>query len=111
MLVWHIDVIKIPLGTMDIVLILDEANELTPHRGPHLQVQPLYETLAATIEQAQSANISTTDHTDTTPVEPILGASTTLSSSHSTLSSTLVLLARVQNLGVQMATLLHQIKP
>ena len=33
--VWHIDVIKTSPSTVDIGLIRDEANELSPHRGPH----------------------------------------------------------------------------
>ena len=32
--IWHIDQLKTLLGTVDIGLIRDEANELAPHRGP-----------------------------------------------------------------------------
>ena len=32
--VWHVDQLKTPLGTVDVVLIRDEANELAPRRGP-----------------------------------------------------------------------------
>ena len=33
--IWHVDQLKTPLGTIDIGLIRDEANELAPRRGPH----------------------------------------------------------------------------
>ena len=49
---WHIDVIKTPPDTVDIGLIRDESNELSPYRGPHPEVQPLTEILAATVDQA-----------------------------------------------------------
>ena len=32
--IWHIDKLMTPLGTTDIGLISDEANELSPRRGP-----------------------------------------------------------------------------
>ena len=93
--VWHIDVIKTLPSTVDIGLIHDEANELAPHRRPRTEVQPLGENLAATVEQAQEANPTTSKNIDTSSVESIPGASTTLSFSHSTPSTTLVPLARV----------------
>ena len=37
----HVDQLKTPLGTVDISLIRDEANELAPRRGPHLELPPL----------------------------------------------------------------------
>ena len=49
---WHIDQIKTPLGTVDIDLIRDEANELDPHRGPRPEVPPLGENLADIVEKA-----------------------------------------------------------
>ena len=33
--IWHVYQLKTLLGTVDIGLIRDEANELEPHRGPH----------------------------------------------------------------------------
>ena len=41
--IWHIDQLKTRMGTVDIGLIRDEANELAPHRGPHLELPPLGE--------------------------------------------------------------------
>ena len=52
-LVWHIDLLKTPPGTVDIGLICDEGNDLVPNRGPGPEVQPLGENLAATVEQSQ----------------------------------------------------------
>ena len=109
--VWHIDVLKIPSGILDIGLIRDESNELAPNRGPCIEVQPLGENQTATVEQAQGANPDTSERTDTTLVEAILSVSTTPSSSHSIPSATLVPLARVQKLESQMAKLLHHIQP
>ena len=34
--IWHIDQLETPLGSVDIGLIRDKANELAPRRGPHL---------------------------------------------------------------------------
>ena len=31
--IWHVDQLKTPQGTVDVVLIRDEANELAPRRG------------------------------------------------------------------------------
>ena len=39
--IWHIDQLKTPMGTVDVGLIRDEANELAPRRGPHLELPPL----------------------------------------------------------------------
>ena len=32
--IWHVDQLKTPQGTVDVVLIRDEANEFAPRRGP-----------------------------------------------------------------------------
>ena len=32
--IWHVDQLKTPLGTVDVGLIKDEANDLAPRRGP-----------------------------------------------------------------------------
>ena len=74
-------------------------------------MKPLGENLAATIEQDQGANPATSEPTDTTPVESILGCNFAPSSSRSIPSATLVPLSRVQKLEAQMATLLHHIQP
>ncbi|TMX03847.1 hypothetical protein EJD97_013573 [Solanum chilense] len=103
--------IKTPPGTIDIGLIRDEANELAPHRGPRVDVPLLGENLADTVEQAQAASQATFEPTNTTTVESISGGSTATSSYHSTPSTILVPLARVQKLESQMSTLLHHIQP
>ena len=45
----HIDQRKTPLGTVDIGIIRDEANELAPRKGPRLKFPPLSENLAYTL--------------------------------------------------------------
>ena len=94
--IWHIDQLKAPLGTIDIGLIRDEANELAPCRGPRPELPPLSENMADTVAQARM---------DTQ------AASTDTSSSCSAPFPALVPLARVQKLEAQMATLLHHIQP
>ena len=93
--VWHIDVLKTLSSKVDIGLIRDEANEFTPKRGPRIEVQPLGENLAATIENAQGDNPVTSEPTDITLVESIPSGSTAPSSYHSISSATVILLARV----------------
>ena len=39
--IWYIDQLKTSLGTVDIDLIRDEANELAPCRGPHPELPHL----------------------------------------------------------------------
>ena len=109
--IWHIDQLKTPLGTVDIGLIRDEANELAPHRRPRPEVPPLDENLADTVAHARTATHATLAPTDTNPVESISGRRTAPSSSHSTPSPALVPLARVQKLEAQIATLVHHIQP
>ena len=92
----HVDQLKTPLGTVDIGLIRDEANELSPLKGPRPEFPPLGENLADTVAQARM---------DTQ------AASTDTSSSCSAPVPALVPLARVQKLEAQMATLLHHIQP
>ena len=46
---WNINVIKTLPRQVDIGLIPDEANELSPNRGARIEVQPLGENLAAMI--------------------------------------------------------------
>ena len=62
--IWHVDQLKTPLGTIDIGLIKDEANELAPRRGPRPEVSPLGDNLDDTVAQArtatQEASIDTT---------------------------------------------------
>ena len=91
--IWHVDQLKTPLGTVDIGLIRDEANEFAPHRGTRLELPPLGDNLANTVAQARTAMQAAC--TDTTPIEFISGSNTALSSSRSAPFPALVLLARV----------------
>ena len=50
----HVDQLKTPLGTVDIGLIRDEANELAPRRGPRPELPPLGDNLADTVAQART---------------------------------------------------------
>ena len=109
--IWHIDQLKTPLGTVDIGLIRDEANELAPRRGPRPELPLLGENLADTVAHARTATKTSFETTDTTPVESIPGSSTAPRSSRSYPFPALVPLARVQKLKAQMATLLHHIQP
>ena len=106
--IWHIDYLKILLGTIDIGFIRDEANELAPRRGTCPELPLLGENLADTVAQARTATQATS--TDTTLVESISGSRTAPSSSCSAPFPALVPLARVQKLEAQMATLLHHIQ-
>ncbi|TMX02625.1 hypothetical protein EJD97_020737 [Solanum chilense] len=109
--IWNIDQLKTPLGTIDIGLIGDEANELDPHRGPHQEFPPFGDNLADTVAQVRTAMQDASETTDTTPVESISSSSTALSSSRSAPFPALVSLSRVQKLEARMATLLHHIHP
>lgn len=75
-------------------------------------MHPLGENLADMVEQAQVADHATLEPTVATPTESAPGTSVAPSSSRSTPPlTTLVPLARVQNLEAQMSTLLHHIHP
>ena len=65
--VWHIDMLKTPIGIVDISLIRDDANEIDPNRGPRAEVQQLGERLATTVEQAQWADQDTSEPIGNTP--------------------------------------------
>ena len=67
--------------------------------------------MANTVAHARTAMQAASKTTDTTPVESILGSSTTPSSSNSAPFPAVVPLARVQKLEAQMATLMHHIHP
>ena len=53
--IWHVDQLKTPLDTVDIELIRDEANELTPCRGPHPELPPFGDNLADKVAHAHTA--------------------------------------------------------
>ena len=99
--IWHVDQLKIPQGTVDVSLIRDEANELSPHRGTNVELPPLADDLADTVAQACAA---TQASTDTTPVESIPSSSPAPSSSRTAPLPLPAPLARVQQLEAQMAT-------
>ena len=109
--IWNIDQLKTLVGTVDIGLIGDEANELDPHRGPRPELPPLGENFVDTVAHARTAMQSASKTTDTTPVESIPGSSTSPSSSRSAPFPALVPLARVHKLVARMATLLYHIQP
>ena len=67
--IWHVDQIKTPLGTVDIGIIRDEANELAPRERPRQELPLLCDNLADTVAQARTATQAAC--TDTTPVESI----------------------------------------
>ena len=109
--IWHIYQIKTPSTTIYIGLIRDEANELAARRGPLSEVPLIGENLADTTEQAQAVTQATSETTDTTLVESILGGITALRSSRSSPSATMVPLPRVKKHEAPMVTLLHHIHP
>ena len=49
--IWHVDQLKTPLGTVDIVLITDDANEFASSRGPRTELPLLCDNLANTVAQ------------------------------------------------------------
>ncbi len=109
--IWNINVLKTLSGTVDIVLIRDEATEAASNRGPKGEVQPLSENLVDIVEQAQGAAQDTTEPTNTTLFEYIPTISNAPSSSRFTPSAALVAISSVKKLDDQMATLLHHIQP
>ena len=66
----HIYQLKTPLGTVDISLIKDKANELSPCRGPRPELPPLGQNQDDTIAHAQTATQAASETTDITLVEP-----------------------------------------
>lgn len=69
------------------------------NRGPRIEVHPQGKKLATMIEQAQGANLATSEPTDTTQIEYILSDNTAPSSSRSIPSFTLFSVAGVHKLG------------
>ena len=93
---WHVDQFKTLQGTVGVVLIRDEANELAPRRGLHLELPQLGDDLTEMVAQAHTAMQAAS--TDTTPIASIPGSSTAPSSSRIAPPPTLLSLARVQKL-------------
>ena len=73
--IWHIYQLKTLMGTVDIGLITDEANELAPRREPHQELPPLGKNPADTVAHAHTATHATSEITNTTLVESIPGCS------------------------------------
>ena len=73
--IWHRDTLLTPVGTVDIGLIRDEANVAATRRGPRVELHPVSENSAATIELAQGADPSTSEPSDTIPDESTHGTS------------------------------------
>ena len=71
-LIWHMDVLRTSTRIVDIDLIMDEANEAKPYRGPRVGVQLLGENLE---------HLAASEPTDTTPVKSIQGTNGAPSSS------------------------------
>ena len=57
-LIWHVDQLKTPQGTVDVGLIRDEVNELAPRRGLRPELPPLADDLADIVAQARTATQS-----------------------------------------------------
>ena len=93
--IWHIDHPKTPLGTVDIDLIRDEANELSPCRGPRPELPSLGDDLDDMVAHARTATQAASETIDTTPVDSPPGSSTAPNTSRSYPFSALVPLARV----------------
>ena len=52
--IWHIDQLKTRMGTVDIGLIRDEANELAPCTGPRPDLPPYGDNIAEMVAQART---------------------------------------------------------
>ncbi|KAG5585447.1 hypothetical protein H5410_045881 [Solanum commersonii] len=112
-LIWHCDRLIHPTGALDIGLIRDEENVAAPRREPQIEVPPLGADLADMVGKVHGSDPIILDHSDTVPASSSQNASIALSSSRFTLhlGAIVFLLARVQKLEAQMATLLHHIQP
>ena len=66
--IWHVDQLKTPLGTVDIGLIRDEANELVPRREPSPELPSLGDNLADTVAQVRTTTQAASETTDSTRV-------------------------------------------
>uniref|UniRef100_M1DJL9 Integrase core domain containing protein n=1 Tax=Solanum tuberosum TaxID=4113 RepID=M1DJL9_SOLTU len=110
---WHCDKLVHPTRALDIGLIRDEANVAEPRREPQIEVPPLGTDLADTVGQAQGGDPIIPNYADTVSGSSSQAASMAPSFSRSTpqLGATVVPLAKVLKLEVQMATLLHHIQP
>lgn len=96
---------------MDVGIITFETNVETPHNGPSIEVPPLSENLADTVELSQQDELVIPEDVDTTLAFFSHASSRRANSSRSMPPAVaLVPLARVQKLEEQMATLLHYIQ-
>uniref|UniRef100_M1DWS1 Integrase core domain containing protein n=1 Tax=Solanum tuberosum TaxID=4113 RepID=M1DWS1_SOLTU len=110
---WHCDSLLKATKTLDISLILDEANVAAPCREPQVEVPPLGADLVEDVELMQGEEPTPQATTEDAPASPSLAASQAPSSSTTTPSSgsIVVPLARVQKLEAQMATLMEHVRP
>lgn len=65
-IICYYDTLRSPMGTVDIGITKDEANIETPQRGSRIEMPPLSENLADTVELAQGAYPATSALADTT---------------------------------------------
>ena len=82
--IWHCDMIRSLVGTFDIGLMKDKANTKAPHRCIIIEMHPLSENLADTVELAEGADLATSEPFDTTPSDSSYVSNRAQSSSHST---------------------------
>ena len=47
--IWNVDQLKTPMVTIDVRIIIDEANELAPRRGPRPELPLLADDLSDTV--------------------------------------------------------------
>lgn len=64
--IWHNDTLRVLVETVNISLIKYEANIVVPRRGHRVEIHPLSENLAETVELAQGADPHTSEPADTT---------------------------------------------
>ena len=57
--IWHCDVLRTPVETVDIGLIRDEDNVAAPRRGPRVELQSKNENLVDMVELSQAAHLAT----------------------------------------------------
>ena len=109
--IWYVDQIQTPLSTVDIGLIMDEANAFAPRRGTHQEMPPHGENLNDTITHARMATQTapkplTLPQWSLSPVEAL-----PLAHFSQPLSPLLSCLRGLRKLEAQMATHLHHIQP
>lgn len=106
MTIWHCDTLDHLVGTLDMGLIKDEANVVAPCRCRRIEVPPLSENSADTVELAQGADQIALESADPTPASSSHATNRAPNSLRSMPSSgALVPLAQIQKLEAQMPLL------